>query len=107
MEALKNGAKFKIKVRVKNTGTMGGKEVSQCYICDTVSSLIRPHRELKGFVKQYYAPGEDKEICFELGYDELAFYNANADFVCEAGDFDIYVGTSCYAELMCKVKITE
>lgn len=105
LDALKNGEKFKIKVKVKNAGTIAGKETSQCYICDTVSSLIRPQRELKGFAKECYNAGEVKGICFELGYDELAFYNADAEFVCEAGEFEIYVGTNCYADMHITIKV--
>ncbi len=105
LEELKDGKKFKIKATVKNTGTLGGKETSQCYIRAMKSSMIRPQRELKGFVKEFYAPGEEKEICFELGYDELAFYNTKSDYCVEPGEFEIYIGTSCYAEMINVVKV--
>lgn len=105
VEQIRQGAKFKIKVRVKNTGQIGGKEVSQCYIRSSVSSMIRPQRELKGFVKEYYEAGEEKEIYFELGFKELAFYNRNSEFTVEKGEIDIYVGTDCYADRKCVINV--
>ncbi len=98
LDELKKGEKFRIRAKVTNTGKVVGKETSQCYICDLLSTVARPERELKGFVKQEYAPGETKEICFELGWEELAFYHLNKEFKVEAGEFEIYVGTNCYAE---------
>ena len=107
LSALKNGEKFNIKVKVKNTGAVGRKETAQCYVGDNVASLISPLKELKGFVKEYYEAGEEKEICFQLGFDELAFYNAKSEFVCESGEFTILVGTNCYADMTITIKVTE
>lgn len=98
IDEMKTGALFEIKGIVKNTGQVGGKETTQCYICDKKSSMLRPDRELKGFVKEYYAPGEEKKICFTLGLRELGFYNAKGEFILEPGKFEIYVGSDCYAE---------
>lgn len=106
-DELKNGEKFRICAEVKNTGEKDGKEVSQCYICDKTASMIRPQRELKGFSKNIIKAGETKTICFELGWDELAFYNENREFKPEAGGFEIYVGTDSYAELSVTVYVTD
>lgn len=107
IEELKTGKKFLIKVKVKNTGNVAGKETAQCYIRAMTSSMIRPQRELKGFIKENYVPDEEKEISFELGFGELAYYDKNANFCVEAGEFEIYVGPNCYADIVSKVKITK
>ena len=83
---------------MKNVGDRDGLEVSQCYIRDCVASMVRPQRELKGFSKNFIKAGEEKKICFELGYDELAFCNRKAEFKPEKGEFDIYIGKDCYAQ---------
>ena len=93
-----DGKKFKLFVTVKNIGKYAGKETVQCYIHDKVASMTRPLKELKGISKEYFEPDEEKEICFELGLNELAFYNANAEFKPEPGEFEIYIGRDCYAE---------
>ncbi len=98
IDEIRNGKKFVIKVKVQNAGKCGGKETSQCYIRALKSSMIRPQRELKGFVKKYYAPGEESYIQFELGFDELAFFNESSDFVVEPGKFEVFVGSDCYAK---------
>ena len=58
--------------------------------------MVRPQRELKGFSKNYIKAGESKRLCFELGFDELSFYNRKAEFKPEPGEFDIYIGKDCY-----------
>ena len=102
---IESGKKFKISVTVKNVGGRDGAETAQCYIRDCVASMVRPQRELKGFSKNFIKAGEKKRICFELGYDELAFYNRKAEFKPEKGEFDIYIGKDCYAEKRMTIEI--
>lgn len=104
---ISNGKKFRIYATVKNTGSYDGKETSQCYIRDKIASMTRPLKELKGISKNYFKVGEEKQICFELGFDELAFYNANAEFKPEPGEFEIYVGRDCYAPMCFTITISE
>lgn len=106
-DELKNGEKFKIHIKVKNTGKTAGKETSQCYIRDIKSTLLRPEKELKGFVKEYYLPEEEKEICFSLGFEELGFYNLNGEFIVEPGEFEVYAGPDSFAEEKSIIEVTE
>lgn len=107
LENLKNGETFRVSVKVKNTGEREGKETSQLYIRDVCASISRPYRELKGISKNAFAVGEEKEISFALGLEELAFYNAKGEFAAEPGIFEVYVGTDCYAENKLVIEITE
>ena len=107
LDELKQGEKFRIKTKIKNIGSVDGKETAQCYIRAMVSTMIRPNRELKGFIKEFYSAGEEKEICFELGFDELAYYDGDSNFTVEPGAFEVHVGTDCYADLMCKITVTK
>ena len=100
-----NGEKFKIYATVKNIGKFDGAEVSQCYIRDICAESVRPQRELKGFSKNFIKAGENINICFELGFEELAFYNSKSEFKPEIGEFDIYVGKDCYAEKSLTIEI--
>ncbi len=96
---------FKISATVKNVGKYDGKEASQCYIRDEVGSMSRPRKELKGISKNMLKVGEEKRLTFELGFEELAFYNANKEFKPERGDFTIFIGGDCYADMSVGIKI--
>ena len=83
-----------IQVDVTNTGKMAGDEVVQMYIHDTVSSLVRPIKELKGFKRITLEPGETQSVRLEITPEKLAFHNADLDCVVEPGEFEIMVGSS-------------
>lgn len=89
---LKGNQKLIVSVNVKNTGAVTGKEVVQLYIRDEVGTITRPVQELKGFNKIELAPGESKEVSFEITPELLKFYNSDLKFDWEAGDFQIMLG---------------
>ncbi|GJE99911.1 glycoside hydrolase family 3 protein [Phanerochaete sordida] len=51
VSSVSEDGKFTVSFTVKNTGDVDGREVVQVYIADPESSLPRPVKELKGFVK--------------------------------------------------------
>lgn len=104
-EDVRNGKRFKISVNVKNVGKFKGKETVQLYIHDLFASFIRPEKELKGFQKIELEAGEEKEVTFELGYDELGFYNERGKYLLESGDFEIFVGDDCTTANKIKISI--
>lgn len=83
---------------VKNVSSVPGAEVAQLYLHNTVASVSQPVRELKGFQRLQLQPGQSQHIEFKLGFDDLAFYNADVKRVVEPGTFDVYVGGSSQAE---------
>ncbi len=105
LEDLKNGAEYEITVKVKNVGDRAGKETVQLYIHDIIATYVRPHRELKGFDKQYYEVGEEKEITFRLGADKLGFYNEQGKYLLERGNIEVFVGDDCYADNKIVIRI--
>ncbi len=105
IDDIANGKKFRIYVTVKNIGKYPGKETTQCYIRDRYATMSRPMRELKGFSKSHFEVGEEKKICFELGYDELSYYHSDKTFIPDKGDFEIYIGRDSYASKVLTVKI--
>ena len=95
LSQLEKGETFNISVNVKNTGELDGKETVQLYIKDEVSSVVRPLRELKGYKKVFLKAGETVKVDFNIGFEELAFYNSQLEKVVEPGDFTVYVGDDC------------
>jgi len=84
-----------VKVKVKNTGSIAGKEIIQLYVRDVESSVIRPLKELKGFEKVELQPGEEKKVTFILNKRSFAYYNIDIkDWHVESGDFEILIGKS-------------
>ena len=102
--AIKNPSLAKNKIRrtestrvlvdVKNTGKRAGTEVVQMYICDCVSSVTRPVKELKGFQKISLRPGETRTVALDITPDLLSFYDLHMKYVVEPGEFEIMVGNS-------------
>jgi len=87
--------KLTVTLKVKNTGELAGKEIAQFYVRDVESTVFRPEKELKGFIKTELQPGEEKEVSIELGKRAFAFYNPEIkDWQVESGTFEILVGAS-------------
>lgn len=81
-----------VTVKVKNHSNIPGKEVIQLYIQDLVASIVRPVKELKGFKKEYFEAGEEKEITFEITEEMLKFWNEKLEYKAEEGEFKVFVG---------------
>jgi len=93
--AISDHETVRVSVKVKNTGNRAGKEVVQLYVRDVVSSVTRPEKELKGFQKVSFEPGEEKTVEFVLDKRAFAYYNTDLkDWHVETGEFEILVGGS-------------
>ncbi len=95
IDELKDGKSFELSVKVKNTGAIKGKETVQLYIHDMFASYVRPQKELKGFEKIELDAGEEKEVTFKLGYDEVGFFDARGKYLVERGNIEVFVGDDC------------
>ncbi len=87
-----------VSCKVKNTGSMKGKEVVQLYVGPADMSARRVQtavRALKGFEKLELEPGEEKEVVFELDKSAFAYYDVVlGDWYAETGDYVIGIGAS-------------
>ncbi len=93
-------------VTVTNTGKVKAKEVIQMYLKDEIGSVTRPDKELKGFQKIEFAPGESKTVSFTITPKMLEFTGISMKKVLEAGDYTLKIGTSSkeYKEAKFKLK---
>ncbi len=97
---------LKVKVCIKNTSELAGQEVIQLYVNDLESTLRRPEKELKGFEKVSFEPGQEQWITFELAKESFAAYDENlSDWIVEPGEFEVMVGSSSKT-LPLKAKVT-
>jgi len=67
--------------------------------------MTRPIKELKGFEKVFIKQNETKTVSFNLGKEELGFYNAKGTFVVEKGKFKIYVGKDSLCEEFVEIEV--
>ena len=82
-------------VPVTNIGDVAGAEVVQLYISDPKCSVMRPAKELKGFVKVFLLPGETKDVSLEIDKDDLCYFDADRhEWVVEPGEFKALIGAA-------------
>lgn len=97
-----------VSCRVRNTGKIAGDEVVQLYIRDLLASVVRPVMELKGFQRISLKSGEEKEIRFKLGKEELSMLDRQMKKLVEPGEFRIMIGSSARdIRLKTNLEVTE
>jgi beta-glucosidase len=91
----RRGVSFVATVDVKNTGSRSGQEIAQLYVGEDQSRLLRPPKELRHFAKVELAPGQSRQLRFELGQRDFAYYDVRVhDWVVDSGRFTVFVGGS-------------
>ena len=91
-----NDTDFICRYIVKNTGSISGSEISQCYVGNEEADKMEPIKKLQGFCKTHLEPGEHKEIGITL--DERSFSNWSVSknaWVVQNSSYKIYIGASC------------
>jgi beta-glucosidase len=100
-------SRLTVSAEVRNTGSREGTETAQLYIRLRGTSVARPVRELEGFQRVHLAPGESRRLEFELGREELAFWNADMKRVSEPGSLYVWVGPDSAQGTPARVELTE
>lgn len=80
------------RVTLSNAGKCAGTETVQMYVQDVKGSVVRPVKMLRGVQKVTLQPGESKEVIFVIKEEMLKFYNIDMEFVCEPGEFRVFIG---------------
>lgn len=84
-----------VSVTVKNEGNMEAKEVVQLYVHSVSPKLLKPEKELKGFVKINLRAGEEKTVRMKLMPRDFASYDTDLkEWTAEPGEYDILIGNS-------------
>ncbi|MDN3637489.1 beta-glucosidase BglX [Simiduia curdlanivorans] len=104
---LKRGGNLDISAKVSNAGDYDIEEVVQLYIRDKVATVARPVRELKDFKRVQLAPGESKTVSFSLQASQLAFHNAQMQYLAEPGEFDVWIAPNAEAGLKESFTLTD
>ncbi len=92
VKALADG--WEVRCKVKNSGSRMGDEVVQLYIKDVMSSVTTYDMVLRGFDRITLKAGEEREVKFNVPFEEMSLWNREMQRVTEPGDFEFMVGSS-------------
>ena len=104
---LEGGAKIGVEATVTNRGARAGTEIAQLYIRLRGTSVSRPIRELKGFEKFTLQPGESRTVKFEIGKEQLAFWNIDMKHAVESAELAVWIAPNAAAGKPVLMMITE
>jgi Fibronectin type III-like domain/PA14 domain len=86
--------RWRAAVTLRNTGGLAGAEVVQLYV-ETPRSTGEPLRQLKGFQRVRLDPGEQREMSFAIGVDDLCYWDTQRGrWDVAAGTYRLHVGRS-------------
>lgn len=92
---ISDGSSLKVAFDITNTGKVAGKEIAQIYSRPHKPRLLRPIRELKGFVKVELQPRETRRVEVSLEARDLRYYDTqHRKWLLDAGQLTIEVGAS-------------
>lgn len=86
---------FDIKVQIKNTGKIAGKEVIQVYVSDRNNKIDMPVKQLKAFSKVLVQPNEIKEVHLKLSPEAFKYYDlGKKNWLIDKGKYKLLIGES-------------
>jgi beta-glucosidase len=89
------GGDIQVTMDIKNVGKYSGDEVVQLYVRYLDSSVERPLKQLKGFIRIPVNAGETRNITIALKGEDMAYWNEkNHAFKVEPGKIELMVGAS-------------
>lgn len=91
-----DGSKVTVCARVKNIGTVSGREVVQVYVSAPAGKLDKPYQDLAGFAKTAeIVPGAEETVEVSFDLRDMASYDESASaYILEPGNYMVRVGNS-------------
>ncbi|MCF6213595.1 MAG: glycoside hydrolase family 3 C-terminal domain-containing protein [Flavobacteriaceae bacterium] len=83
---------LKLKIDVKNIGSLRGKEIVEVYSKDMVATVSPDSKKLIRFTKIMLNPGETKTLSFNISSSDIASVGLKNKWITENGDFKIFIG---------------
>lgn len=91
-DKVKRGGTLTVEIPVTNVGSRDGLETVHWFICDPVSTISRPVKELKYFEKQLIKAGETKVFRFNIDTErDFSFVDSDGKRFLEPGDYYLMV----------------
>lgn len=94
-DSISSGERISLTLDLKNTGHRQGMETVQVYVKAEESAVLRPEKELKGFLKVNLQPGETKRLSLTLEPEAFAYWDEESrEWTVESGLYSILAGSS-------------
>ncbi len=91
----KPGDVVQVSLKIKNAGSVKGKETVQLYVSKSSSAVLRPEKELKAFTKISVETNSVASASMKFNVADLAYFNEKGNkWVTEPGDYKILIGSS-------------
>ena len=84
----------RVSVTVRNTGERAGSDVVQLYAHDEVAQVVRPLKELLGYLKVTLDPGASARVSFDVHADRFSFTGIDYRRIVEPGRITLMAGRS-------------
>lgn len=91
-KTLRKNNKLSISVDVTNESKIDAEEVVQLYISDRMPDQNAEMQALKDFKRVALKAGETKTLKFDLGYDDLCYFDENGDKKMKSSTYRISIG---------------
>lgn len=91
-ERSSHGADLQLQVTLKNNGPLDAAEVTQVYLSRPEAPVTVPKHELVGYTRTELAKGEEKQLRFTIGYDQLLYIDDEGKRQLYLGPVKISVG---------------
>lgn len=101
-----HGQDVVVSVDVENIGNYAGDEIVQVYVSDVITSVTWVNKALKGFARVHLEPNEKKTVQISLPWESFQLVDADCNYVVEAGEFEILVGSSSRYQDLLKTVLT-
>jgi len=92
---------------ITNTGARAGEETVQLYLRFQGTSVAQPVCALSGFQRVSLAPGETKNVTFQLGPEAFAFWNDQNKFAAEPAHVTLWVAPDSSQGVQGTLEITK
>jgi len=91
-----DGDNIKLTFDITNTGDCAGKEIAQLYVAAPECRLVKPAKELRGFVKtDVIDPGRSQTVTITITPADLASFDDTIHaWVTDKGDYTFMIGAS-------------
>lgn len=89
-QEVNEGCSLKLKLKVRNTGSMDGAEVVQIYIKNNSRNTFTPDIVLKNFEKVFLKAGTGTEVVFTINYEDFMRYDPIDGWVADTGDYQVF-----------------
>lgn len=93
------GDTLTITCKITNPTQIELTEVIQLYLQDCHAEIARTLRELKDFQRIRLAPGESRQITFQIHENQLKYHHLNQQYFADEGLFKLFLGTSSDANM--------